>query len=111
MTPLFLTLESSRNLKIVPETRVFMDGHPILSYNYSIFQDGHKSRSEEDALKYSKAADPDYLGVITFENPGHIYTYTAGDGRTLHPDEVEDVIEQINQIRDNPELWRSIDNL
>lgn len=111
MTPLFLTLENNRNLKIVPETRVFMDGHPILSYKYSIFQDGQKTIAGNEVLKYSKATDPDYLGVITFEDPGHVFTYSAGDGRTLNPDEVEELIEQISHIRDNPDLWKSIDSL
>ncbi|GAB3936857.1 hypothetical protein [Mucilaginibacter myungsuensis] len=101
MTPLFLKLENSRHLKIIPETRVFMDGHPILSYNYSIYKNGHQQAVDTN----------DYLGAVTFEDDGDIFTYTAGDGDTLHPDEVEEMIEQISSIRKDPTRWKLIANL
>ena len=112
MTILFHTLENRRPLKIVSETKVHMDGHPILCYNYNIYMDGEKQEvgAEKDGSnKDDKFADPDFLGTITFEKPGQIFTYTAGGGRTLDATEVEEVIEYISHIRDNPALWRSAD--
>jgi len=104
MTPLFFTLENNHSLKIIPETRVYIDGRPILSYNYSVFHDENNGVGK-DKGHTGKIIDPDYLGFITFEKPGHIFTYTAGDGRTLSPGEAEEVIEYISLIRDNPSIW------
>ena len=54
--------------------------------------------------------DPDYYGYITFEKPGQLFSYTPGDQLELTRQEVEEVIEQLNHYRDNPELWNTNDN-
>jgi len=108
MTPLFFTLENHRALKIIPDTRVHLDGHPILSYNYSIFLAGKKEPLKNiDKPSEVNINDPDYLGYVTFEQPGKLFTYTAVEGQALKAGEVEEVIEYLSHIRDNPALWKS----
>jgi hypothetical protein len=113
MTPLYFTLENSRSLKIIPETRVILDGHPIISYNYSIFLNDGKITPANATAKPGDidANDPNYLGYITFEKPGQLFNYTAVQGYALNATEVEEVIEYLSHVRDNPQLWRLPDDV
>jgi hypothetical protein len=54
----------------------------------------------------SKADDPDYYGKIIFEKPGQFFTYEEGN-RSLSRSEVEELIEYISHVRDNPGLWKT----
>lgn len=116
MTPLFFTLENNLRLMIIPDTLAHVDGHPILSYTYSIFLDKAQGSplqalSKENALHLEKNNDPNYYGYITFEKPGQLFSYTADGQRELSRTQVEEVIEHLSHIRDNPSLWKSTDNL
>jgi hypothetical protein len=111
MKPIFMTVAAKLPLVVIPDSQAHVDGHPVLTYTYSIFRDkydGHL-RHELDAEKLLSTAmndDPDYLGYITFEQPGKLFTYTRKDGQQgLSGDEIEEVIEQISQYRDSPQMW------
>ena len=111
MTPLFFTLENRLPLMVIPDTQAHLDGHTILTYTYSIFLDiGHgnpgMSRSKESGLHLEKNKDPDYFGYLTFEKPGTLFSYTADGQREFTTEEVNELIEQISHIRDNPENWK-----
>ncbi len=109
MKPLRIVLESTRPLIVVPETDVKMDGHPILTYNYTIFNDVNNEANgllNISEKKLEKVGNPNYLGIITFENPGRLFTYTRGEA-ALESSEIQEIIEQISHIRDNPSLWKS----
>src|SRR3978361_828729 len=100
MTPLFFTLENRLPLMVIPDTQAHLDGHAILTYTYSIFLDmGHGdpllSRSTESTLHLEKINDPDYYGYVTFEKPGHLFTYTADGQRELNDEEVNELIVQL----------------
>ncbi|MDB5144633.1 MAG: hypothetical protein JWQ66_3346 [Mucilaginibacter sp.] len=112
MKPLFFTLTSNLHLKVIPDTQVHLNGHLVISYNYNVFIDGAKddpSLALHEKLHADKTLDPDYLGTVTFEKPGHLFTYTSGGRQELTPEEVEELIEHISHIRDNPDLWDSGD--
>ena len=113
MKPIFFTVDNSLPLKVVPDTQLHLDGHPVLTYNYNIFFDSTKN---DPASVFStkessdKITDPDYYGYITFEKPGQLFSYTPGKQRQLTRAEIEEVIEQLNHYRDHPDLWNTNDN-
>lgn len=115
MKPLFFTLKSHLHLMAIPDTEAHLNGHPVISYTYSLFidranGDPNQSFNKESSLHLDKINDPDYLGFIAFEEPANVFSYTAGE-RSLSVAEVEEVIEQLTHIRDNPNLWNSLGNL
>jgi hypothetical protein len=115
MKPLFFTLKSHRHLMAIPDTEAHLNGHPVISYTYSLFIDRAKgdvkqSFSKEDILHMDKITDPDYLGFVAFEQPANVFSYTAGE-HTLSVTEVEEVIEYLTFIRGNPDLWNPLGNL
>jgi hypothetical protein len=116
MTPLFFTLGNRLHLMIIPDTEAHLDGHTIITHTYSIFKDvagGNpiQSKSKENFLHLDRINDPDYYGYITFEKPGKLFNYTHNGERNLSGDEVEEVIEQLSHIRDNPSSWKHLHDL
>lgn len=112
MKPIFFTLTSKLRLMAIPDTQAHLDGHPVISYTYSLYIDrdrGHdeQAATKEASLHLDKNADPDYLGVVAFEQPANVFSYTSGQ-HELSVTEVEEVIEHLTHIRDNPPLWHSI---
>lgn len=97
----------------MPDTQAHLDGHTVITYNYNIFFDSAKNDPIKTLTQESnsdKMTDPDYYGYITFEKPGHIFSYTPGDQRYLTRAQIEEVIEQINYYRENPRLWDKSDS-
>jgi len=110
MKPIYFKLESGRSLIVVPETQLLMDGHPILSLNYNIFNTEKENTAHgvavNDSATIPDKSDPNYLGFISFEHPGKMYTYTSENDKPLNRTEVEETIELISHIRDNSNLWQ-----
>ena len=70
MKPIFITVAAKLPLMIIPDSQTHMDGHPVLTYTYSIYRDkydGHlrPSIDTEALLSPEKKKDPDYMGYIT----------------------------------------------
>jgi hypothetical protein len=59
-------------------------------------------RSKESTLHLEKIEDPEYYGYIFFEQPGKLFTYTPDGPRELDSDQVQELIEHLSDIRDNP---------
>lgn len=100
---------------VIPDTAAHANGHPVLTYTYSIFLDDGvdrlvQARSKEDILHLEKIDDPNYWGYITFEKPGRLFNYNADSDNTLSSDEVREIIENLTELRDNPSLWEQPDN-
>src|SRR6187402_2717531 len=113
MQPLYFTLSNRLKLMAIPDTQAHLNGHTILTYTYSIFLDidaGNPliSRSKESTLHLEDIKDPNYYGFITFERPGSLFSYTPDGERHLTREEVEEVIEHLSDIRDNPALWNEM---
>lgn len=111
MQPIFITVGATHPLMIIPDSQAHMDGHPILTYTYSIYGykkpvDQQQIDSKASELLLKKRTDPDYLGMITFELPGRLFNYEAGENQELTHDEVEEAIEQITQYRETPGMWQ-----
>jgi hypothetical protein len=109
MTPIYFKVENGRNIKVIPNTQAQVDGHPVLTYTYNVYQDGDPDEQLEDRqeseLLLEKKTDPSYLGYITFEDPGKLFTYTADGNGELTSHEVEEIIENITHYRDHPGMW------
>jgi len=98
---------------VIPDTQAHLNGHAVITYTYSIYKDTGRGaadleRSKSGELHLAKHSDPDYMGYITFEEPGKLFTYTADGHEDLTADQVEQAIEQISNYRDNPDLWRHL---
>lgn len=111
MKPIHITIDHKTSLIIIPDSQAHMDGHPVLTYTYSIYRDqknGDRNQvsSKEANLHLEKNNDPDYMGYITFEQPGRLFTYTADGATDLESDEVQEIIEQISEYRDTPNMWQ-----
>ncbi|OCX50780.1 hypothetical protein BEL04_18780 [Mucilaginibacter sp. PPCGB 2223] len=101
MKPLYFSVDNNKPLMVVPETKVELDGHPVISVNYHIYK---KHQYDYDAEPVKKD-NPDYMGYITFEIPDKVFSYTADGYQELSSDEVREAIEKITYYRENPELW------
>lgn len=110
MQPIFTTIGTKLPIMIIPDSQAHLDGHIVLTYTYSIYKDGgNKTKAhaqEKDAhLHLKQNNDPDYMGYITFEQPGHLFTYTSDGAEELNATEVEELIEIISHYRDTPGMW------
>jgi len=109
MKPFFITTANNLSLIIMPESEAHADGHPVLTYTYSIYRRDTtvvSSLNQPDKLlQLSKKDNRDYLGYITFEQPGKVFSYFADGEDELSSDEVVDVIDEINHFRGTPQLW------
>jgi hypothetical protein len=108
MQPIFFTIGARLPLMIIPDSQAHVDGHPVLTYTYSVYKNS-KKHSElvniESNLHLTKNTNPDYMGYITFEQPGRLFTYTADGQQDLSSDEVREIIEMITHYRDTPAMW------
>lgn len=110
MTPIFFTVGEDRPVKVIPNTQGQVNGHPVLTYTYNIYNDGGLEDDllvarQESELLLEKKHDPNYLGFITFEDPGKMFSYTADGHDDLTSGEVEEIIENISHYRDHPGMW------
>jgi len=110
MKPIFIKTRADLSLIIIPDSQAHVDGHPVLTYTYSIYRrkpayDDAPMEDTDSLLGPQSKDDPRYMGYITFEQPGKLFSYTADGKDDLHVDEVEEVIEQISHYRDTPQLW------
>ena len=109
MTPIFFTVGNNRPVKVIPNTQAQVDGHPVLTYTYNVYSkaetDDLENALQESELLLEKKLDPSYLGYITFEDPGKMFTYTADGQEELTSSEVEEIIENISHYRDHPGMW------
>lgn len=116
MTPLFFKLTRGPSLMVVPDTEAHLDGHTIITYTYSIFadkddNDPRQAIAKEKSLHLARHNDPDYFGYISFEQSGRMFTYIADGAIELENGQVEEVIQNLTRIRENPALWQHIDSL
>ena len=102
MKPFFITTANNLSLIIMPESEAHADGHPVLTYTYSIYRRDTTVESSlnqpDKLLQLSKKDNRDYLGYITFEQPGKVFSYFADGEDELSSDEVVDVIDEINHF-------------
>jgi hypothetical protein len=111
MSPIFFTLHNDKHLMIIPDTQAHLNGHEVITFTYSIYndkQDGapNPALGKESALHLENNSDPDYYGFITFEKPGSLFTYTSDGQLELTAEESNEVIEHLSHIRDNGN-WKS----
>ncbi|MCC8426720.1 hypothetical protein [Mucilaginibacter sp. UR6-11] len=113
MAAFYFNISSELPLMVVPETRVSMDGHPILTHSYSLYRNtnGDNADAVLSPDDQQRQSNPNYLGSITFEIPGRVFNYIADGQASLSRDELEQAIEQISHYRDHPDLWPQSDNV
>ena len=109
MKPIFITISQGISLTVIPDSDAHVNGHPVLTYTYSIFRRKRSNLSEvadpENLLLPEKKNNPNYLGYITFEQPGKLFTYTADGNDDLSDNDIQEVIEEISHYRDSPQMW------
>lgn len=109
MKILHFKTENKIPLLIIPDTIAHANGHPVISFSYSIYYenelDNISIESRENDLHLSKHNDPNYAGYITFELPDKLFSYTPYGKSPLNKEEVEELIEYISHVRSNPTLW------
>jgi hypothetical protein len=99
----------SGSFLVMPDSKAYADGHPVLTSSYNIFKkevvSSRDGLTPDELLTPQKNNNPNYLGYITFEQPGKLFTYTAGDYGELSRNELKEIIEQISHYRDSPQMW------
>ena len=110
MKPIFTTVGKEQHLMIIPDSEASANGHAVLTYTYSLYTDnfggsGEYIEKKERKLLLEVKNDPDYLGYITFQQPGKLFSYTADGPNKISTDEVQELIDIINHYRDTPQLW------
>ncbi|AMR31937.1 hypothetical protein A0256_11135 [Mucilaginibacter sp. PAMC 26640] len=96
---------------IIPNTDGHVNGHPVLTYTYNVyrdvgFEDASMIKIKEKELLLDKKTSKNYMGYITFESPGKLFTYTADGNEDLSSDEVQEIIENITHFREHPGMWQ-----
>ena len=110
MTPIFFKVGDGLPVMVIPNTEAHMDGHPVLTYTNNIYRDGGFEDAgmisqKESELLLDKKRSANYMGYITFEQPGKLFTYTADGHEELSSQNVQEIIENISHYRDHPGLW------
>ncbi|QQL51243.1 hypothetical protein [Mucilaginibacter ginkgonis] len=110
MNPFPVVIAQELHLLILPDSIGHADGHPVLTYSYSIFEKtddlyGDNIFDKESRLHLKDNDDPNYRGVILFEQPGKLFTYEPALHKSLDSDEVEELIEHITEYRDHAAMW------
>jgi hypothetical protein len=103
MTPLFFTLNSGRPIMAITDNIAHFDGQTEIALTYSFFIDkdnGNPNQqiNKESHLHLVENDDPDYLGYITVEKPGRVYSYTGNGTNRLSIAEIQDAVEQLNKL-------------
>ncbi|GAA4338856.1 hypothetical protein GCM10023149_49170 [Mucilaginibacter gynuensis] len=111
MVPIYFTVGGSLPVMIIPDTEAHVDGHPVLTYTYNIYIDegleGNNNQSEKESeLLLEKKIDPSYLGHITVETPGRVFSYVADGSRELELKEIREIVDHINHYRESPGMWQ-----
>jgi hypothetical protein len=109
MEPFFTSVGKGLALMIIPDTVAHVDGHPVLTYSYSIYRNQQPNDAlqerRENKLHLVRKSDPDYMGTIEFKIPGRSLNYiTDGIGR-LGPFEIQELVDRINAYRGDSALW------
>jgi hypothetical protein len=110
MEAFFRKLGSGSNIVIVPKMKVEQDGHPILVYQYDIYRASESSIKDMLPLKAvlsedEKKIDPDYVGVLTFEIPGKLFTYDFQENKELDTADEQEIISLVTDIRESSGSW------
>jgi len=110
MQSIFLKIDNDLSLMAIPDTQAHLDGHPVLTYTYSIFKNppttgNFDSQQQDQLIQPDKKTNPDYMGTLTFEQPDKLFSYEADGLLSLSSDEVQQIIEQLTHHRENPNLW------
>ncbi len=113
MSAIFFSISEQLPLMIIPDTLFHSNGHEVITYTYSVFKDVTNGDANAEVTKSSelhlqKHDDPNYMGYITFEDPGRLFSYTADGAIRLELAQVEEIIEHISHYRDNPNMWRHL---
>lgn len=113
MSAIFFTISPSLQVMVIPDTLAQHNGHQVITYTYSVFKDSSGGNpafegTKSSELHLTKHHDANYMGFITFEDPGKLFTYTADGNLELTGDQVEEIIENISHYRDNPGMWRHL---
>lgn len=113
MSAIFFSVDVNLPVMVIPDTQAQADGHAVITYTYSVYKDTSEGnpaleQTKESELHLQKHTDPNYMGFITFEDPGKLFTYTPDGKQDLTSDQVEEIIEQISHYRDNPSMWRHL---
>ncbi len=110
MKPIHIVVGNELPLLIIPDSQAHLDGHTILTYTYNIYKNTGDTatniRSKETFLHLERNKDPNYMGYVTFEQPGSQFTYSPVGHDKLTTDELEEVVELIGHYRDTKRLWR-----
>ena len=107
MKPIYIKVNKNKPLMVIPDADGHMDGHPVLTYTYALYDyNGNDPSPDMDTLLSPDRKDrPDYMGTLTFEQPGKLFSYAADGQQKLSSGELEEAIEQITHYRENPNLW------
>ncbi|MFD0792554.1 hypothetical protein ACFQZX_02935 [Mucilaginibacter litoreus] len=111
MLPIYFTIGEDKHIKVIPNTQAQVNGHPVLTYTYNIYlrsehEDEALEQQQEAELLLDKKLSPNYLGYITFEEPGRMFSYTPDGKDELTATEIEEIIENISHYRDHPGMWQ-----
>ncbi|MEO3408407.1 hypothetical protein AAFN85_31115 [Mucilaginibacter sp. CAU 1740] len=58
-----------------------------------------------ERLGFNHNNEQSCIGYLTFDVPGRVYSYTADGDLSLATDEIEQLIEFLNEVRENPPMW------
>jgi hypothetical protein len=110
MQPIYFTVGTDLSLMIIPDTQAHLDGHTIITQTYHLYQEtedalGRKLFRPDDYSGVNKDKNPAYMGYLTFDVPGRVYSYTGDGHSNLSPTALEKLIDYLNMLRNNPPMW------
>jgi len=109
-------LNSGRYIMAIADNIAHFDGQTEIALTYSFFIDKDNGNpdqiiNKESHLHLVANDDPDYLGYITVEKPGRVYSYTGNGKKRLSITEIQDAVEQLNKLTSASISWSSSSKL
>ena len=111
MKPFYFKIEQNVQVMVIPDAAAHVDGHPVLTYSYTLYEvpsgSPHPGSAYADALLTpDKRKNRNYFGTLVFDQTNGIYEYVCDGINELSGDQVQEIIQRITHYRENPTLWR-----
>jgi len=115
MTSPFFFQVNKYPLMVIPDVQFHLDGTTSLTFIYSIYADcaqgDPNQRLKKDvASRSDKRHDPDYFGYVIFHKNDTLFTYVADGENHLRATDVEELINMISRVRNQPDVWEKFWN-
>jgi len=110
MRQLFFTLGNRKKIMAIPDMATYPDGQTVVNHACGLYLNTGPTSSlpsgdRENISQFKKMNHRSYLGTIVIDTSGS-FDYSAGTYSVLNEDEIQEIIEGLADLQDNPAITR-----